>query len=61
MKTLARERPPSFVSAPTDRELLFHWYELGQSTAEIAKHFSYPEYCVDSRLWRLREDRRAKA
>lgn len=59
MKRLARKPPPSFVTAPTDRELLFCWFENRMSTAEIAKHFHYPEYCVDSRLWRLREERRA--
>lgn len=57
------KRPPQLqivaTHVPTDEQLLRCW-DSGMNTNEIARQFSYPEYNVESRLWRLREARRAK-
>ena len=45
-------------ASPSDSELLYLW-DLGKNTKEISEQLEYPEYCVVSRLWRLREERRA--
>lgn len=41
--------------APTDEQLLNCWFRERMDTAQIARRYDYPEYCVYSRLWRLRE------
>jgi hypothetical protein len=40
--------------APGDEQLLKCW-RAGMDTEQIARRYHYPEYCVASRLWRLRE------
>jgi len=43
------------MPAPADSVLLFCW-RSGMDTDQIARRFTYPEYNVASRLWRLREE-----
>lgn len=43
------------IPAPSDDQLLRCWYNERVDTNEISRRFKYPEYCVESRLWRLRK------
>ena len=48
-----------FDPAPSDMQLLRSW-DGGLSSNDIARAFNYPEFNVESRLWRLREERRER-
>lgn len=57
------KRPPERKlthPAPSDLQLQLCW-SAHMNTADIADRYYYPEYNVESRLWRLREERRERA
>lgn len=45
---------------PSDLQLQLCW-SAGLNTADIAEKYFYHEGAIESRIWRLREERRARA
>lgn len=57
---MKRRPSPTFNVAPTDDQLMRCWTNERMNTADISARFYYPEYCVDSRLWRLLQEQRER-